>query len=281
MTIGSVTGIDPAHLKACCADLWSNPGVRLLAGESLHPGGVDLTRRALALMELPPGSLMLDAGSGPPTTRDVMAVRGLRPVGVDVSLAWHGESRSLFAGGDAERLPFADGSFAGAVAECVVSVLPDKAAAARELRRVVRPGGRVAISDVTADGPLPQELATFVGWIACAAGALPAAGYTALLEEAGLRPRAVEDRTPDLAEMIAKARRRLALLQGAAQTGLVDLAGAGIPSGLLDLGQRLLSVAAETARAGSLGYVLIVADRATVRASPRADGGRPALRPSA
>lgn len=252
---------DPAYLRACCADLWSNPGVRLLAGDALHPGGADLTGRAVDAMGLVEGARVLDLGSGPGASRDLLAARGLRPVGLDLTSAWAGEPRGgRFVAGDAERPPFRDGAFDGAIAECVLSVLPDKAAATRGLRRVVRPGGSVAVSDVTADGELPGELATLIGWIACAAGALPREGYPALLADAGFTPRTVEDRTPALEEMIAKARRRLALLQGAVGTAFVDLEGAGVPAGALDLGQRLLSLAAETVRAGSLGYVLVVAD---------------------
>lgn len=249
----------PAVLKACCAELWRHPGVRLLVGDALHPGGVALTDRALDALGLPAGARLLDLGSGPGTTRDLAAARGMRPVGIDLSAAWCAEERAgSFAVADAEWLPFRDGSFDGAIVECTLSVLPDKAWALSELRRVTARGGGVAVSDVTLEGTLPEELATLIGWIACAAGALPREGYVEALEKAGFHPRLVEDHPTALSDMIAKARRRLALLQGAAATGLVDISAVGVPPGLLDLCQRLLGLASEAVVEGTLGYMLIV-----------------------
>jgi len=232
----------------------------VLVGDALHPGGAALTARALDLLALPPGARLLDVGSGPGTTRDLAARRGLRPVGVDLSPAWRGEERAgAFSVGDAERLPFRGGAFDGAIAECTLSVVPDKAEALEELRRVVRPGGRVAVADVTSEGPLPRELGTLIGWIACAAGALTAGGYASALEGARFRPVAVEDHSEALAEMIAKARRRLALILGATALDLLDPWEAGIAPGLLEIGQRLLGLAADAVAGGILGYALVVA----------------------
>jgi arsenite methyltransferase len=254
------TAFDERYLKACCADLWSHPGVRILAGDALHPGGPALTDRVLDLLDLPTGGRVLDVGTGPGLTRDLAMARGLRPVGVDLSPAFLHEARGgTVAGADAERLPFAPTSFDGALAECVVSVIPDKARALAEFRRVVKPRGAVAICDVTADGPLPDEIRTLVGWIACAAGALSAEGYLQLLEQAGFGSFFVEDHRGALELMIAQARRRLSLIQGASRAGIVDVDQAGIPDAMLEVGQRLLGVAAEAVRSEILGYTLIVA----------------------
>jgi arsenite methyltransferase len=250
--------VPPTHLKSCCADLWSHPGVRLLVGDVLHPGGERLTGLALDLMGLMAGDWVLDVGAGPGTTVRVARARGLRAVGVDLSVRWAPTDLPL-AGGDAERLPFRDGAFRGVLAECVVSLLPRKSAAVAEFRRVLQPRGRVAISDVTVDGLLPEALATFAGWVACVGGALPLAGYVDLLSGCGLSVEHVEDHRRELEALIAKARRRLSLVQGAARAGLVSLDPVGIPKQLLDLGGRLLEVASEAVRDGAVGYALIVA----------------------
>ncbi len=257
---------EPTFVKACCADLWSHPGVRMLAGESLHPGGLDLTERALAGLALDPGARVLDLGCGPGTTAELMCRRELRVVGLDYSrdLAAEAAARAPAAGfavADAERLPFADASFDGLLAECVLSVLPDLEGAAGETARVLRPGGRIAVSDVVREAPLPEELDTLVSWIACAAGALPSEQYGDLLVTAGFRGLEVEDHSGALASMINRARRRLGLLQGSVAAGLVDPGGAGLDPGLIVLGQTLLGMAAGAVESGHLGYALLIATR--------------------
>lgn len=257
---------DPSLVKACCADLWAHPGVRLLAGDSLHPGGLGLTARALGLMGLPSGALVLDLGCGPGATAEALRTAGYRPVAVDYSRSLAAEAArragAPAAAADGERLPFADGSFDGLMAECVLSVIPDVARALHEAVRVLRPGGRVAVSDVTRAGELPSELDTFLSWIACAAGALPADGYREALAAAGVSDPVVEDHSGALAEMIDRARRRLGLLQGSVAAGLVDLSPAGLDPAVVEAGQRLLGRARRAIEEGALGYVLVVGTRA-------------------
>lgn len=257
---------EPVLVKTCCADLWAHPGIRLLVGDSLHPGGLDLTARAVEALGLPRGARVLDVGCGPGATGGLLRRAGLRTTGIDYSAPLVAEAAgrvpdAAFAAADGERLPFADGAFDGVLAECVLSVVPDVEAAARELARVLRPGGRVALSDVAREGPLPDELETFVSWIACAAGALPADGYRELLEGAGMGEVTSEDHGGALTRMIERARRRLALLQGSMAAGLLDPGPAGLDPGMADAGQRLLEMAAAAVREGGLGYVLVTGRR--------------------
>lgn len=258
--------VDPAAAKTCCAALWSHPAVRLLVGDSLHPGGPELTAHLVARLGLPHGSHVLDLGCGPGATLETLASAGLAPVGADYSPSLAAEAavrapRALVVVADGEGLPFRDGSLDGAVAECVLSAIPDVNTAARELARVVRPGGRVAISDVVREGPGPEGLDVFASRIACVGGALPAAAYRAVLQGAGFDPVDVEDRSEALVEMIDRVRRRLALLQGSLAVGLVR-PGTGLALELLTAAQDLLGQAAEAARAGSLGYAVLTGTKA-------------------
>jgi hypothetical protein len=98
-----------------------------------------------------------------------------------------------------------------------------------------------------------------VAWLACAGGALTVEGYSALLEEAGLELLMVESHGDALIDLLDQVRRRLALFQAAAATGVVDVGMVGLRGDLLDLGQRLLSVAREAAGDGALSYALIAA----------------------
>ncbi|MFQ5947281.1 MAG: DVU_1556 family methyltransferase [Acidimicrobiia bacterium] len=250
-------------VKSCCADLWAHPAVRLLAGEALRPGGLDLTGRIVDRLGLAPGAQVLDVGCGPGSTLGLLADRGLRPQGIDFSpvLAQEAARRAPAAVGDGERLPYRSGSFDAALMECVLSAIPDKQAALGEVGRVLRPNGYLALSDVTLTGPLPEPLDSVIGWIACAAGALSAQGYALALEAAGFEVEAVNDQAGVLDELVGQARRRLALLQGALGAGILSpLEGPFAPE-LADAGQALLGLAAEAVGRGDLGYAVVIGRR--------------------
>ena len=255
----------PADYKACCADLWGHPLVPVLIGDAYRPGGVDLTASLVDGLSLPRGARVLDVGCGPGTTVAHCEAAGLRAVGVDM-----GRAHQPPVLGDAERLPFADGSFAGVTMECVLSAFPDKAAAVAEARRVLAPGGAMGLTDVTLAGSFPEPLDTMIAWVACAAGALTADGYVALLEAHGLRVTATEDRSADLAAMVAKARRRFALLQGAMGVGITPelVEGLGFDLGLgpdvdlPELAQTLFGQLGDAVERGDLGYTAVWAELA-------------------
>ena len=70
---------------------------------------------------------------------------------------------------------------------CVINLVPDKSAVFREMARVLKPGGRVVISDILLDGPLPESLAQDIyAYVGCISGAAPRADYFGKLEAAGL-----------------------------------------------------------------------------------------------
>ncbi len=119
-----------------------------------------------------------------------------------------------FHHGDAEALPLADGGRDAVICECALCTFPDKATAAREMARVLKPRGRVGITDITADRDrLPEELTGITAWVACVADARPASEYRELLEGAGLRVTTVEHHTRALERMITQISSRLELLK--------------------------------------------------------------------
>jgi SAM-dependent methyltransferase len=98
-----------------------------------------------------------------------------------------------------DRLPLADASVHCLISNCVLNLAPDKGAVFREMFRVLKPGGRVAVSDIALKKPLPEELAKdLMAYVGCVAGALPMADYERGLREAGLEAVQVVDARKDL-----------------------------------------------------------------------------------
>lgn len=262
------TDLSPAEAKACCATAYSSDAVAMVLGESFHPGGLELTRRLAVLTGLRAGQRVLDVASGPGTTALLLAAEfGVTVDGVDLAdasvqrattaaaAAGLGD-RVAFHVGDAERLPFDDATFDAVICECAFCTFPDKATAAAELARVLKPGGRLGLSDVTvAPGGLPAELAGIAGWVACLADARPLQDYAALFAAAGLETLTTEPHDQALAAMVEQIHARLTALRMVAGTSPalrgVDFA-------------RALDLTAQAARAlaqGHIGYGLLAAAR--------------------
>ncbi|MBJ7601325.1 MAG: methyltransferase type 11 [Candidatus Nephthysia bennettiae] len=253
-------------VKSCCADLYASDWARLVLGESLHPGGAPLTKRLGQLMKLGPGMRVLDVAAGRGfSALHVAREFGCRVLGIDygaVNVAAAAlearaaglDGRVAFAGGDAERLPCADGRFDAVMCECAFCTFPDKTAAAAELARVLRPGAVLGLADLVRRGRLPRDMDDLLAWIACIADARPPAEYAGQLTVAGFEVTALEDHDQALADLVGDMRLRLMGAQVAAHLSGVELPGAELARA------RELARAAERAIAdGSLGYVLIVA----------------------
>lgn len=260
--------LDPDHVKACCAAGYSGDLVELLLGDSYHPGGLALSRRLLDGLDLEAGDRLADVASGRGTTALLAATAyGAEVDGVDLAsanvalaagtAAAHGlEDRARFHHGDAEALPLPDAAYDAALCECALCTFPDKAAAVREMARVLRPGGRLGIADVTADrGRLPEVVTGLWARIACIADACSRVEYEALLVTAGLRVTLVAPQPAALERMILQVAARTELLR---MTDRARAEQAGLDFGRVP---ELISVAQDAVEAGTLGYVLIVAEK--------------------
>ncbi|HET9260617.1 MAG TPA: arsenite methyltransferase [Acidimicrobiia bacterium] len=97
-----------------------------------------------------------------------------------------GVSNVEFLKGYIEEIPLGDASVDVIISNCVINLSTDKPAVFAEMARVLRPGGRIGISDVVAEDDLtPEERAERGSWVGCIAGALSYSEYRGMLEEAG------------------------------------------------------------------------------------------------
>src|SRR5436309_3984666 len=98
-----------------------------------------------------------------------------------------------------DRLPLADASVDCLVSNCVINLAPDKSAVFREMYRVLKPGGRVAVSDIALKQPLPPEIGQdLLAYVGCIAGALLMDDYDRMLRDAGFREVQIIDSRKDL-----------------------------------------------------------------------------------
>ncbi|MDR2801303.1 MAG: class I SAM-dependent methyltransferase [Desulfovibrio sp.] len=141
--------------------LWQRKDFLQAGGGVLRPGGMELTRRGLSLCAghcgLEPSALVLDLGCGAGATLELLLAEGHRAFGLDEDIQPLLKDRPGCRGrtirADITRLPLVDAKADALFGECVLSLLPDPAAALKEWSRVLRPGGALLLSDFYLRGP--------------------------------------------------------------------------------------------------------------------------------
>ena len=159
-----------------------------------------------ALAQLNPGETVLDLGSGGGI--DVLlSARRVGPAGKAYGLDMTDEMLALarenqkkagagnveFLKGEIENIPLPDDSVDVIISNCVINLSADKDRVLREAFRVLKPGGRFAVSDVVVSGDIPEAIRKNVElWIGCIAGALRDSDYASKLAAAGFEDIAIE-----------------------------------------------------------------------------------------
>lgn len=167
----------------------------------------------LAIASLVPGDIVLDLGSGggldallaARTVGDTGFVYGLDMTDEMLAVARRnaeraGVSNVAFLKGEIEAIPLPDASVSVIISNCVINLSPDKSQVLADAFRVLKPGGRLAVSDIVIDGDLrglpvsEAQIRAGLSWAGCIAGALTREQYRQLLADAGFTDIAVEVR---------------------------------------------------------------------------------------
>lgn len=167
----------------------------------------------ITLASLQPGQTVLDLGSGGGLDCFVAARQvgeSGRVIGVDMTPIMLekanrnrerlGLNQVEFRPGQIENLPVEDNSIDVIISNCVINLSPDKPAVFREAFRVLRPGGKLAVSDMVTQGHFtPAERANALSWAGCISGAEDVADYVAAVRAAGFTAISVRDKAaPDI-----------------------------------------------------------------------------------
>jgi SAM-dependent methyltransferase len=207
----------PISDLTCCADLYGFPLVRDLLVDSWHTGGLALTRAAVIPLELAKDHRLLDVACGPGASAIMLAqVYKCRVTGVDVNgktvraarqeaLRYRLIRQTDFLEADVTRLPLASASFDRALCECASNLFEDRRAALAEMARVLRPGGYLALSDVTfrpdeLPGPLNHPLVKML----CVPLGLGPETLADDIERAGLQVQRMRDYSGAITEILNK-----------------------------------------------------------------------------
>lgn len=258
--------MDAGALKSCCASAYAHPLVTLVLGESWHPGGLDLTRYLGQCLGLNAGDTVADVAAGSGASACALAQQfGCRVLGIDYGAGQVDSAarraaeaglgdRVVFCQADAEALPWADGSVDALICECSLCTFPSPDQAVREWFRVLRPGGRLGVSDVTRRGEMPQGLDTLAGWISCLAGARSLEEYAALVAAQGFAVDKLEDHPAELLALVDRVGGALLSWLDFTRT---EVAGLGAADGI----RTVLGQVSEAVEGGQIGYGLLTARR--------------------
>ena len=204
---GSANSSDPESAQVdCCGPEGAASGAARFYSEAeldgLPESVTDISLgcgNPLAISELQAGEVVLDLGSGGGIDC-FLAAKQVGPegkvIGLDVTPEMIKLARSNakkigatnvdFRYGEMEDIPLPDGSVDAVISNCVINLSPDKDAVFGAVFRVLRPGGRMHVSDIVVDGDLPQPIRNSLdAWAGCVAGALDESDYLSKIRAAG------------------------------------------------------------------------------------------------
>jgi arsenite methyltransferase len=252
-------------VAGCCVDFYQLPITQFLLGDSFHPGGLKLTRQLAQQLLISRESRVLDVASGRGTTSLFLAEQyGCELVALDLAgknlAVTHKQARKnnlssqlLTIQAGADQLPFDDNTFDAIICECALCTFSQPQKVLAQMKRVLKPGGRLGISDIVLNRPLPEELNSILSRVFCISGARTVTEYSCLLSSAGFSRRQSHRVDWAITEMVSQIEKQSILLESLpADEKLV------IPNWLKN-NPTLFETIQEFVKNDGLGYLLISA----------------------
>lgn len=187
-------------MSAAASSLYASSVFQSIAGGAWRPGGTALTRHGLELCALAPGSTVLDVGCGSGASLALVRELGLNGTGLDRECSL--TEPFPFVQADAQNPPFPDASFDAILCECVLSLLPGAGQALHRFAEILKPEGRLLLSDLFVRGGEPSARPS--PGTSCLAGARTRQETERLLTEHGFSLLHFEDHTASLKELAAR-----------------------------------------------------------------------------
>ena len=254
-------------IKQCCVDFYQNELVRVLFGDSLHPGALSLTEKLGTEIKLSRENKVLDVGCGVGTSSIFLAKKfGCAMTGIDLSqknikiadsvASEQGvEALTNFVVGDAEKFDLSDNTFDSVICECSLCLFPDKDKATKEMFRVLKKDGHLGISDVVIRGELPEEIQNALFKFICVLDAKSESEYTQILEKAGFRNICFDDKKKELQNLLKDVKRRIFVAELAINMGRLK------PNVDIKKVKEMLKLLSECISSGLISYTLITAQK--------------------
>jgi ubiquinone/menaquinone biosynthesis C-methylase UbiE len=253
--------------KKCCADFYQEKISRLLFGESMHPGALDLTKELGENSRLQKGSRVLDVGCGVGTTAIFLARNfGCHVTGLDLAEGNIEEAKKLLSNslvsefvdlrvGDAECIDFENQIFDCTVCECSLYLFTNKKKAVKEIYRVTKNEGKIGISDIVVRNTIPQSLRDSLYRFVCLLEAENDESYKTLLQSAGFANISIIDKKNAIIQLIDNINKKMFAIELLKGLGKIEL---NID---LERTKRAIKEVRECIKSGSISYVLITGEK--------------------
>src|SRR5574340_319176 len=208
-------------IKQCCANFYQNDLTRLLFGDSMHPGGLGLTKELGEKIFLKKESKVLDLACGIGTSTIFLAKEfGCNVTGLDlgqknIEIAKTNSknagttNKTNFQIGDAEKIKLESKTFDQIICECAFCLFPNKTQTSQEIFRVTKKGGMIGISDIVIRGDLPATLKEALFQFVCVLEAKSEQEYEYYLQSAGFSNIQFYDKKDYLLQLIDDIKKRL------------------------------------------------------------------------
>jgi len=250
---------------ASSCNVYCNDIVRFVLGDSWHPGGLELTTKLGQTLNLTEDDVVLDVACGIGSSGLHLAKSfGCSISGIDssgenideankIASAMTPPQKAEFKVGESARIPYNDESFTAVIVECAISGFTDPNLALEEIRRVLKPQGRLGITDLVVDGDLPLELQNGLEPF-CLNIEMSPSRYEGLLAQNGFLDVSITDSTNSLLELLEAIKKKVFLVEILKGIGKLKLTDED-----LAYWKRLLSMVKENVNRGKIRYIMLTA----------------------